>query len=441
MPNPISSHIPSAFVPVSSRINRTPVEAKESVAPTAPSAAAFVGTRPAGSLAATDLPLTARSPGAGSSPLRARLEALTRVEDGRASKPTKVGVLLTSHGDIDDRRTQLREYVREAVLRNPGLPLPAWIRPAIDAIGWPLQAGELNRQYDAIGPTHYDENSRKQADALTSALKDLGIEGKAYVGYNFTHPMIDEAVAKMKADGVTHVVVFNQGAQNSIATMGESVHEVQEALEKHPDWSVKAIAVNEFNDDQRFVQLLGDRLIEDAQKAFPGAKPEETLILLTSHGLPKHLIDKGDPAVADMLASVEKLKARLKPLGYQVEHGFLNDDFFPGAEWTKPDSEGMANKVVEEVLAKKRIAPKHVLLDGRLSFTVHHRATLFDANVETRKVLEEPQGPAWARFPGADVKLAPNFDDDAGLAALYASLTKEALEGKAANTVTIAEPK
>jgi len=65
--------------------------------------------------------------------------------------------------------------VREAVLRNPGLPLPSAVRPLVDAIGWPLQKPNLLSQYGQTGPTRYDENSQKQADALQQALKDKGV--------------------------------------------------------------------------------------------------------------------------------------------------------------------------------------------------------------------------------------------------------------------------
>lgn len=371
------------------------------------------------------------------SPLGARLAGVQAIHDGASAQPTKVGVLLTSHGDIDDPDTQLREYVREAVLKNPGLPLPKWVRPFVDRVGWPLQKDSLNEQYDETGPTKYNANSIKQAEALDAALEEAGIDGKTYVGYNFVPPFIDDAIEQMKADGVTHVMVFNQGAQNSIATMGESIGEVKEALEKRPDWDVKVTAVTEFNDDERFINLMESRLIRDAENAFPGHDPKETLLFITSHGLPQHLIDKGDPATADMLASVAELKKRLGAKGYQVEHGFLNDDFFPGATWTSPNAEDRAQEVLNEVLAKRRVAPKHVLLDGRLSFTVHHRATLYDADIVVREIMETPQGPPWAKFEGAEVVLAPNFDGDPGLAELYASLTKEALAGTADNVEVI----
>jgi protoporphyrin/coproporphyrin ferrochelatase len=351
-----------------------------------------------------------------------------------------VGVLLTSHGDINDPATELREYVREAVLRNPGLPLPAWIRPAVDAIGWPLQKGTLLNQYGAIGPTNYKENSEAQAEAVTDALQAKGLNAKAYVGFNFTDPNIDAAVATLKADGIDDIVVFNQGAQDSIATMGESVHEVEQALDARPEYQPEVKAVLKYSDDKRFEDLLFTRLVEDAQRLFPGSKPEETLLFITSHGLPQRLIDQGDTATKDMMNLYGRLKERLEAKGYEVAHGYLNDDFFPGATWTSPKAIEVANKLVEDVTLGKRKAPKNVLLDGRLSFTIHHRATMFDADTEVRNVLTEPRGPAWSRFKGADVKLAPNFDGDPGFAKLIADLTAEALAGKAKDTVLIRDP-
>jgi len=353
------------------------------------------------------------------------VEGPARVSATGDARPRKVGVLLTSHGDINDVKTELRGYVREAVLRNPGLPLPKWVRPAVDVAGWPLQKDNLLKQYAATGPTHYKENTELQAAAITEALKKKGVDAKTYYGFNFMAPFIDDAIEKMKADGITDIVLFNQGAQDSVATLGESLHEAEAALNARPDYRPEVKAVRTYNDDPRFEKLLGDRILEDAKKAFPGSKPQDTLILMTSHGLPLRMDLYG------------RVKVRLEKEGYQVEHGFLNDDFFPGAEWTSPKASVVAEKLVEDVIYKRREAPKNVLLDGRLSFTVHHRATLFDANTEVREILTEPSGPAWARFKGTQVALAPNFDGDPRFGALIADLALEALAGKAADAVTV----
>ena len=362
-------------------------------------------------------PLTIR----GAAPLRA----------SKATPTQKVGILLTSHGDINNPKTELREYVREAVLKNPGIPLPDWVRPVIDTLGWPLEKGMLLEQYAAIGPTNYHENSLKQAEAVRKAMSKHGLKGQAYVGYNFSHPNIEETIQQMHADGVTDIVIFNQGAQCSVATMGESVHEVEEAVEKFADWKVRVRAVNSFNDEPEYVDLLTDRMIADARIAFGNQNPEDILILVSSHGLPQHLVNKGDKAAEKMLETFEKVKTRLAARGYQVEHGFLNDDFFPGAKWTAPDLETRVNQVLNQVENGERRPPKFVLIDGRLSFTVHHRATLYDANVVARDLLENPPASLAGKFDGAEVRLAPNFDDDPRLAHLISKLAKKALQNPA----------
>jgi protoheme ferro-lyase len=363
--------------------------------------------------------------------VRAQGAQAVKASDVRPAR--KLGVLLTSHGDIDDPKTQLRGYVRRAVLQNAGIPLPRSVRPLIDALGWPLQRGNLLEQYAATGPTRYDENSREQAEALSAALKAKGVDARVYLGYNFLSPDIDDALRRMQADGITDIVMFNQGAQDSIATMGESIHEAEQAIAGLPDWDVRLTAVNSFSDDPRFRKLLADRLAEDAKAAFPDADPKDVLIFMTSHGLPQHLIDKGDQATKQMMDAYAEIEKDLVGRGYQVTHGYLNDDFFPGARWTGPKASERAQQIVDDVTYGKREAPKHVLLDGRLSFTVHHRATLFDANVDAREILTTPRGPAWSRFRGAEVELAPNFDGDPKLAALLAELTVEALAGRAAD--------
>ena len=76
----------------------------------------------------------------------------------------------------------------------------------------------------------------------------------------------------------------------------------------------------------------------------------------------------------------------------------------------------------------------HVLMDGRLSFTTHHRATLYDMNVEAREILEDPNGtvngkkdPNWIK---PRVELAPQFDGSPGFGELITNLTIEAFEGQ-----------
>ena len=43
----------------------------------------------------------------------------------------RVGVLMASHGDIDDADAELEDYIKTAFKHNVGIPLPAWTRGPI----------------------------------------------------------------------------------------------------------------------------------------------------------------------------------------------------------------------------------------------------------------------------------------------------------------------
>ena len=64
-----------------------------------------------------------------------------------------------------------------------------------------------------------------------------------------------------------------------------------------------------------------------------------------------------------------------------------------------------------------------VLLDARISFTVHPRVALYDLNILARQEIMK-------RNPYAVVALAKNFDGDPRLAAFFAEITTEALAGR-----------
>ena len=134
----------------------------------------------------------------------------------------------------------------------------------------------------------------------------------------------------------------------------------------------------------------------------------------------------GDPATEQMLEVVEDLKQRLPQ--YPIYHGFLNDDFFPGAAWVDPPSDDTAWDIRNDSCPA-------TLMDGRLSFTTHHRATLFDLDVAAREIIEDTpdlqgNGEPHPLYKPLKAVLAPQWDDEPGFAILMAELTIEALRGE-----------
>ena len=337
----------------------------------------------------------------------------------------KIGVLLTSHGDIDELE-EIEPYVRSAFLKNVGVPLPRFIREIIQDPAYWIAKDGIIEQYEIIGPTKYRGNAQLQADAIQDALLERGVDANIYLGYNFMPPFIEDAVDLARRDGVTDLIVFNKGAQFSLATLGESIEEIEGYMEHVSDWDINMVAVRQFSDDERFRELFAKVLRRDAATYFPNVPSRDVCLFIASHGLPLRLIRMGDPAVDQMLDVVEDLEKRLPE--FPVYHGFLNDDFFPGAEWVSPPSDDTAWDIRSDSCPA-------VLMDGRLSFTTHHRATLFDLDVDAREIIEEtpdlqPNGEVHPLYRPLTAVLAPNWDDDPGFAALMAELTVEALRGE-----------
>ncbi|MBM4293198.1 MAG: ferrochelatase [Deltaproteobacteria bacterium] len=350
---------------------------------------------------------------------------VTQAGGKRDAAEGRVAIFLTSHGDVNEPE-EIEPYIRSAFLKNVGVPLPKTLRELLEDPAYWLSKDLVEGQYEAIGPTYYHENALRQVEALERALAARGVKASVYLGYNFMPEFIEDTARRMREDGVTEIVVFNKGAQYSLATLGESITELEVALEEMPDWDVKVTAVRQFSSDPRFAQLLADVLRRDAERFFPDVPPADVCVLMASHGLPMRLINMGDPAVDQMRATVEDVRALLPE--YPLYHGFLNDDFFPGAEWVAPK----ASVVAQELRA---LSCPAVLMDSRLSFTTHHRATLYDLDVEVREIVEEPDfladgvtpHPLWT--PSKAV-LAPQWDDEPEFALLLADLAAEALRGE-----------
>lgn len=336
-----------------------------------------------------------------------------KVLDDQEALPGKgVGLLFASHGDIDDPATQLEDYIKVSFVKNVGIPLPSWSRGILTEPSYRLSVGTVGKQYEIIGPTNYFANSLEQAKAIDQSFSEILPGAKTYIGFNFTEPFISDALAQMQKDGIHTIVVMNKGAQFSYASSGENLEDVLDYLNEHPEYDAKVFGVLKYSHDPRFIEVTAQALKRDAQNFFPEAKPKDICILLGSHGLPTWLMDTGDSAVEQMKQNVIDIRKALPE--FPIYHGFLNDDFFPGATWASPSAGDLAPELVAD-------GCKNVLLDGRLSFTTHHRATLYDLNVEVKADIE-------SGVPGSRAILAPNFDTDPAFASFIAQLTKETLE-------------
>jgi protoheme ferro-lyase len=187
-------------------------------------------------------------------------------------------------------------------------------------------------------------------------------------------------MAKIQADGITDLVVIDQGAQYSAATQEINLREVRKYLVAHPEFNASVTGIKSFSLDSRLTELIAKSIESSLKSQFADVSQNDVCIFLPVQGLPTSLPESSDPAIAQMKYIVEAMRERFP--NNEVFSGFQNHGEFPGSAWTQPRSQDIAQQNGQN----EKCA--NVLINGRFSFTVDNLETLFDQGVAQVKVIK-----------------------------------------------------
>lgn len=227
-----------------------------------------------------------------------------------------------------------------------------------------------------------------QASVLASACGDLG-EVQAFVCMRYWHPMSDEAAKSVKAFAPDKIVLLPLYPQYSTTTSGSSLKDWHRAAKSQGLDTVPTTEVCCYPDIGGWVSAQAS-LIRHAYGPIADSKPR---VLFSAHGLPKKVIDGGDPyqwqveltskAVADALA-IEDLDWIVC---YQSRVGPL--------EWIGPSTE-------EEIARAGRDGKSLIVVP--IAFVSEHSETLVELDIEYAELAKEKGVPAYVRVPAVAVQ-------------------------------------
>jgi ferrochelatase len=257
-------------------------------------------------------------------------------------------------------------------------------------------------------------NTKKQADALRSMLEKRYVddEFKCFISMRYWHPMANQVASDVKVWGADEVVLLPLYPQFSTTTSGSSIKDWKRASRKAGlDAVTKGICC--YPIDSGFVSAVSERL----ENALAERKQHSNiLVLFSAHGLPKKIVDRGDPykwaveksaaAVVDRL-DIPALEWRVS---YQSRVGPL--------EWIKPYTE-------DEIRLAGSKGKDLIVVP--IAFVSEHSETLVELDIEYRELAEKAGVTSYTRIGTVG-------DDDAfieGLADLVSSVRtqKVALAG------------
>jgi protoporphyrin/coproporphyrin ferrochelatase len=239
---------------------------------------------------------------------------------------------------------------------------PAFMQKPLASVISAFRAGHSKNIYDMIGgKSPLPEITRAQAKALENELNALH-DGRfrAYVGMNYWKPFIRDTVAEMAGEGVKKVTALSLYPQYSCATTGSAMMRFRAAAS---EMGLQHRCVESWCNYPLYIDALAER-IETGLSAFS----DKPVVLFSAHGMPRKMIDAGDPYLDQTMRTIYSLSERIAMdwrISFQSRSGPV--------KWLEPSTENMIAGLAAGGAQNILVVP--------ISFVSDHVETLYEIDI------------------------------------------------------------
>ena len=294
---------------------------------------------------------------------------------------------------------------------------PADVRPFLENVtrgrGVPPQRlDEVEEHYQSFGGVSpINELNRRAIGGVADALAHAGIDLPVYFGNRNWHPMVEDTVSRMAADGVRRALVFPTSAYGGYSACRQYDEDIERARAAAGDGAPDLVKLRHFFDHPLFVTAYADAVRAAA------AEFAEYRLVFTAHSVPKAADaasgppEQGGGRYSRQIAEAARLVA--------AQAGVADFDVVwqsrsgpPQVPWLEPD-------ILDhlDVLAGKNVPAVVVCPVG---FVSDHLEVVWDLDTEAaQRAADHGMGFARAAAPSGD----PRF------AELVVELVREHLDG------------
>ena len=321
----------------------------------------------------------------------------------------RTGVLLLNLGgpdQLEDVRPFLFNLFSDPEIIR--LPFP-WLQKPLAWFIATSRAKKSQENYRQIGGgSPLRRITEAQAQAIQDSLRQKGHDASVYIGMRYWHPFTEEAIARIKRDGVEKLVILPLYPQFSISTSGSSFRLLEKLWQEDPTLNqVEYTAIASWYSRPGYLQAMAQLIAQELDK-FPN--PNQVHIFFSAHGVPVSYVEEaGDPyqkEIEECTALIMQTLNRPNPhtLAYQSRVGPV--------EWLKPYTEDAIAELGAQGVQDLVVVP--------ISFVSEHIETLQEIDIEYRELAEESGIHHFQRVPALDTH--PGFIED------LANLVTEALD-------------
>lgn len=245
----------------------------------------------------------------------------------------------------------------------------------------------------------------KHTFALTSALNALDSSKTYSYAMRYSPPFCKDVLADLKAQGVQDLVLFSLYPQFSTATTYSSLLDAKSCL-KSLEYAPRVSVVEHFSEYEPFYELIADEIIY----TLDGADSKEFVLLLSAHGLPKSLIEKGDCYVEHCERGKQIIYKILQSRGVDFAKIVLCFQSKVGPmRWIEPSTKDTISAHKD---SKIIIYP--------LAFTIDNSETDYELKIQYKELADS--------FGVRDYRVCECLNDKEGFAKVIIDLANQALQ-------------
>lgn len=255
---------------------------------------------------------------------------------------------------------------------------PEEIRPFIDRVldGRRIPPARYERvveNYRLIGgKSPYNEQTRRQADAIAAKLRERGISVPVEVAFRHCQPFVDDVFGRLARAGARSVLGIVLAPHQGPAGRDKYLQVAQDARTRLGAQAPAIDYIDPFFDHPLFIQAHAERIVE-AQARIGRADFAGIELIFTAHSVPtpgSEIYVRQITRTAQLVAAA--LGAEHWQIAYQSRSGS------PGDPWLVPD--------VRDVLRALPSRGTHDAIVAPIGFLCDHVEVLYDLDIDAKSV-------------------------------------------------------
>ncbi|MGM0398488.1 MAG: ferrochelatase [Halobacteriota archaeon] len=211
------------------------------------------------------------------------------------------------------------------------------------------RAPALIEEYEAIGGSPLQAQAEAQAESLQAELEGRGYDATTYLGYQYTEPLIGDAVEAAFDDGVEHLIGFPVYPLSGPSTNVFAVDDLEAAV-RGRDRDVKWNAVTGWHRHPTYPRMRAENVQSFVSQSGLDLDDPDTELLFSAHGTTLQYLEEGSRYDQYVDEYTETMAALLGVDDYTL--GFQNHEN-RDIPWTEPEvEEAIATVDAERVVVE-----------------------------------------------------------------------------------------